>query len=163
MNNTAQVSNAPQQNSAVLDNDTIVVEIDIAAPPEKVFEAWTDPQQRIQWWGDDEAYRSTRMESDLRVGGRWYTEGKGKTGKPFSVHGTYTRVDPPRALGFTWNHDWGDKEMPETHVLIELTPTSSGTHLTLTHSGFTEAGERDDHNNGWKRVLGWLRGYLQRS
>ena len=141
-------------------NDTIVIEIDIAAPPERVFEAWTDPQQRLEWWGDDAAYRGTKMESDLRVGGKWYTEGKGTTGKPFNVHGKYTRVDPPKALGFTWNHDWGGKPMPETRVLIELTPTSSGTHVTLTHSGFTDVGERDDHNNGWKRVLAWLNSYL---
>jgi uncharacterized protein YndB with AHSA1/START domain len=142
-------------------NDTIVVEIDIAAPPERVFQAWIDPQQRLAWWGDDASYRGTKMESDLRVGGKWLTEGKNTEGKPFAVSGKYTRVDPPRALGFTWNHDWGDTNRPETHVLIELTPTSSGTHVTLTHSGFTSVPERDDHNKGWTRVLGWLRSYVQ--
>jgi uncharacterized protein YndB with AHSA1/START domain len=28
-------------------NDTIVTEIDIDAPPERVFQAWIDPQQRL--------------------------------------------------------------------------------------------------------------------
>ncbi len=143
-------------------NDTIVVEIDIDAPPERVFQAWIDPQQRLAWWGDDGVYRGQKMESDLRVGGKWVTEGKSAEGKEFSVSGTYTRIEAPRALGFTWNHDWGDGEMPETHVLIELTPTSSGTHVTLTHSGFTSVSERDGHNKGWQRVLGWLQSYLQR-
>ncbi len=142
-------------------NDTIVVEIDIDAPPERVFQAWIDPQQRLAWWGDDGVYRGTKMESDLRVGGKWGTEGKSAEGKEFSVSGTYTRIEAPRALGFTWNHDWGDGGLPETHVLIELTPTSSGTHVTLTHSGFTSVSERDGHNKGWQRVLGWLRCYLQ--
>ena len=142
-------------------NDTIVVEIDIAAPPEHVFQAWIDPQQRLAWWGDDATYRSTKLESDLRVGGKWRTEGRSAEGKEFSVFGQYTRIDSPRALGFTWNHDWGSGGLAETHVLIELTPTSSGTHVTLTHSGFTSAPERDDHNRGWQRVLGWLRSYLQ--
>lgn len=161
MDNTVRVNDTAEAKSAAPMNDTIVVEIDIEAPIERVFEAWTDPQQRLEWWGDDAAYRGTKFESDLRVGGRWHTEGMGKTGKPFSVHGTYTRVDPPKTLGFTWNHDWGGKPMPESHVLLELTPTSRGTHVSLTHSGFTDSGERDDHNNGWKRVLGWLRSYLQ--
>jgi len=143
-------------------NDTIVVEIDIDAPPERVFQAWIDPQQRLAWWGDDATYRGTKMESDLRVGGKWRTEGKSTQGKPFSVSGQYTRVEPPTALGFTWNHDWGQSGLPETHVLIELTPTSSGTHVTLTHSGFTSTSERDDHNRGWQRVLGWLHSYLGR-
>jgi uncharacterized protein YndB with AHSA1/START domain len=142
-------------------NDTLVVEIDIVAPPERVFQAWIDPQQRLAWWGDDVTYRSTKLDSDLRVGGKWRTEGKNAEGKEFSVFGEYTRIEPPKALGFTWNHRWGGADMPETHVLIELIPTSSGTHVTLTHSGFTTAPERDSHNQGWTRVLGWLRGYLQ--
>jgi uncharacterized protein YndB with AHSA1/START domain len=149
-------------NDTVHMNDTIVVEIDIDAPPERVFQAWIDPQQRLAWWGDDATYRGTKMESDLRVGGKWRTEGKSVAGKPFSVSGRYTRIEPPKALGFTWNHDWGQSGLPETHVLIELIPTSSGTHVTLTHSGFTSPSERDDHNRGWQRVLGWLRAYLPR-
>ena len=148
-------------NDTMAMNDTIVTEIDIAAPPERVFQAWIDPQQRLAWWGDEQAYRCTKFDSDLRVGGRWFTEGKGMEGNPFSVFGEYTRVEPPRALGFTWNHRWGGPDMPATHVLIELTKTSTGTHLTLTHTGFTAAPERDAHNDGWKRVLGWLHSYLQ--
>jgi uncharacterized protein YndB with AHSA1/START domain len=142
-------------------NDTIVAEIDIDAPPERVFEAWTDPQQRLAWWGDDSRYRGTTMESDLRVGGKWRTEGRNVEGKRFVVWGEYTRVDPPCALGFTWNHDWGPGGHPTSHVLIELTATVSGTHLTLTHSGFVDASVRDDHDKGWKLVLGWLKSYLQ--
>jgi uncharacterized protein YndB with AHSA1/START domain len=144
-------------------NDTIVVEIDIDAPPERVFQAWIDPQQRLAWWGDDQTYRSTKLDSDLRVGGKWRTEGKSADGKVFSIFGQYTRVEPPKALAFTWNHDWGGPQMPETHVLVEMIPTSSGTHVTVTHSGFTTAPERDSHNAGWQRVLGWLRSYLQPS
>jgi len=141
-------------------NDVISAEIDIHAPPERVFEAWTDPDQRIAWWGDDSMYRSTRMESDLRVGGKWRTEGQSH-GKPFAVWGEYTRVDPPKALGFTWNHDYGETALPPTHVLVELTPTSTGTHVALTHSGFASAADRDSHKQGWQWVLGWLRSYVQ--
>jgi uncharacterized protein YndB with AHSA1/START domain len=148
-------------NDSATIKDTVVVEIDIAAPPEHVFQAWIDPQQRLAWWGDASTYRCHTMESDLRVGGKWRTEGKSAEAKEFAVFGQYTRVEPPRALGFTWNHDWGRGGLPETQVLIELTPTSSGTHVTVTHSGFTIAQERDDHNRGWTRVLGWLRAYLQ--
>ena len=142
-------------------NDTIVVEIDIDAPPERVFQAWVDPQQRLAWWGEENMYRCTKMDSDLHVGGKWSTEGKGASGKTFTVSGEYTRIEPSKALGFTWNHDWDEMKMPETHVLVELVPTSSGTHVTVTHSGFVNVAARDDHDKGWMRVLGWLRGYLQ--
>jgi uncharacterized protein YndB with AHSA1/START domain len=142
-------------------NDTVFAEIDIDASPERVFEAWTDPEQRIAWWGDDAMYRSTKMESDLRVGGKWRTEGLSR-GNKFVVWGEYTRVDPPKALGFTWNHDYGETGLPATHVLVELSPTSTGTHVSLTHSGFSSATDRDSHNQGWQWVLGWLKNYVQR-
>jgi len=149
-------------NDTTMGNDTVVSEIDIAASPEMVFQAWIDPQQRLAWWGDDSSYRCTTMESDLRVGGQWRTEGRLGDGKAFVVWGEYTRVEPPHVLGFTWNHDWGDGTPPATHVLVELTATSSGTHLALTHSGFTSVSERDSHRQGWQRVLGWLSGYMSR-
>lgn len=140
--------------------DTIVVEIDIEAPPQRVFDAWTDPQQLLAWWGDDATYRGTRWERDLRVGGKWRSEGQAASGKSFAVWGEYTRVEPPRVLAFTWIHDWDEGKRPETNVLIELSRTASGTHLRLTHSGFASEPMRDDHHKGWKQVLGWLQRYL---
>lgn len=32
------------------DQDAVVTEIDIAAPPERVFQALTDPAQLMLWW-----------------------------------------------------------------------------------------------------------------
>ena len=80
-------------------NDTIVCEIDIDAPPERVFQAWIDPQQRLAWWGDAATYRCTSMDSDLRVGGKWRTQGTGMEGRDFTVQGHYTRIEPPRCAG----------------------------------------------------------------
>jgi uncharacterized protein YndB with AHSA1/START domain len=142
-------------------DDTVVVTIDIDAPPQRVYEAWTDPQQRIAWWGDDATYRTTKMESDLRVGGKWRTEGTSVDGKPFTVSGEYTRIEPPNVLGYTWISSWSGAAT--THVLVELTPTSSGTHVSVTHSGFASAPDRDAHGAGWKRVLGWLQSHLRKS
>ena len=99
-------------------NDTIVVEIDIAAPPERVFQAWIDPQQRLAWWGDDADV--PQHEARKRPPRRRQVAHRGQEARTASrsrVFGEYTRVDPPNALGFTWNHDWGGAGMPETHVL----------------------------------------------
>jgi uncharacterized protein YndB with AHSA1/START domain len=139
--------------------DTIVVEIDIEAPPERVFEAWTDSQQVMAWWGDDAKYRITSRQDDFRVGGKWRAETKNVDGARHAVWGEYTRMERPLALAFTWLHDW-DAGGPITHVLIELTPTATGTHLKVTHSGFASEATRDAHRHGWAQVLGWLHRYL---
>ena len=67
--------------------DTITAEIRIAAPPERVFAAITDPQQVTKWWGQQNMYTITHWQNDLRPGGKWRSEGSGADGKAFHVEG----------------------------------------------------------------------------
>ena len=70
------------------DHDAVEVEIFVAAPPARVFQAITDPAQTTQWWGQKGRYRVTNSHADLRQGGTWYTSGIGADGTEFSVSGT---------------------------------------------------------------------------
>ena len=140
---------------------TIVAEINIKASPARIFRAITDPSELPLWWGEEGMYRCTRMERDLRVGGKYKTSGIGSDGKPFSVSGEYREVDPPHVLAYTWNYDW-DKDAPATLVRFELIEHGDETLVRATHSGFTAEVPRADHGKGWVRVLGWLRGYTER-
>src|SRR5437667_3448491 len=83
------------------DNDTVLAEIFIAAPPARVFEAITDPKQTVQWWGLKGMFRATDAKSDLRLGGKWSSEGLTGDGRPFRVEGEYLEIDPPRLLVYT--------------------------------------------------------------
>src|SRR5678810_1286584 len=85
------------------DQDAILAEIFIAAPPVRVFEAIADVNQRAQWWGQKGVFRVTGSTADLRQGGTWYTTGVGADGTEFTVSGTYLEVDPPHLLVHTWN------------------------------------------------------------
>lgn len=40
------------------------------APREVVWDAWTDPEQVVQWWGPN-GFTTTTLEIDVRAGGRW--------------------------------------------------------------------------------------------
>jgi len=51
------------------DQDFINAEIFIAAPPERVYQALTDPEQAPRWWGQAGMYRVTGWQADLRPGG----------------------------------------------------------------------------------------------
>ena len=52
------------------DNDAVLAEVFIAAPPERVFQAITDPQQMPLWWGQQGLYRVTEWKADVRPGGQ---------------------------------------------------------------------------------------------
>jgi uncharacterized protein YndB with AHSA1/START domain len=141
------------------DQDTILGEIFIAAPPSRVFQALTDPQQMPQWWGQKEMYRVTKFEADVRAGGKWRSSGVSAKGEKFEVGGEYLEVDPPRRLVQTWNADWSHPLT--TRLCWELQEQNSGTLVKITHSGFAgHAAAAQDHASGWRRVLSWLEAYV---
>jgi uncharacterized protein YndB with AHSA1/START domain len=146
--------------SATTAIDAIVQEITIKASAERIFEALTDPKQRMEWWGLKGRFETTHAESDLRPGGRWMMSGTGMGGKPFSIVGAYRIVERPRVLAFTWLPDW-DEEATETLVRFELHEAAGVTTVRLTHSGFASEGSRARHQ-GWPQILGWLKGYAER-
>jgi uncharacterized protein YndB with AHSA1/START domain len=84
--------------------DAVQLEIQIATPPDRVFQALTDPRQLLQWWGQKGMYRGTSWTTDVRPGGQWRSEGVSDTdGSTFNVSGEYLEVDPPGTLAYTWS------------------------------------------------------------
>ena len=153
-----------QPRQATADN-SITVEITINAPAARVFEALVNPEQRIQWWISKGRFQATHMSSDLRPGGAFHMQGTTTAQgpeKPFSIRGTYTIVDPPRLLEFTWIPDFTkDQSPPTTTVRIELKESNNQTHVTLTHSGFTPAFPKETFR-GWPLLLSNLQKYVQK-
>ena len=139
-------------------DDTIIQEITIKAPAERIFAALTEPAQRMQWWGAEGRFQTTLMESDLRVGGKWMMSGTGMGGKRFRVSGQYRAVERPHLLVFTWLPDWHANAM-ESIVRIELREEGGATSVRLTHSGLTTEGARA--HRGWPDILDWLRTYVE--
>jgi uncharacterized protein YndB with AHSA1/START domain len=140
-------------------DDTIVKEITIRAPAERVFEALTNPEQRLKWWGAEGQYRGTHMESDLRLGGKWLTRGIGRGGNAFNVCGEYRAIERPRLLAFTWLPSW-DESASESLVRFDLEERDGITTVRLTHSGLSSESARTRHQ-GWPQVLGWLKTFVE--
>jgi uncharacterized protein YndB with AHSA1/START domain/uncharacterized protein YciI len=134
----------------------VLARIEIAAPPERVWKAITT-DELAKWWGSDEMYRTTKHTVDLRVGGRYRSEGKGADGHAFHVAGEILEVDAPRKLVQTWEPSW--VQGAATTVAWLLDPTPTGTRVTVRHTGFQDPAACNEHATGWTRVLGWLGGH----
>jgi uncharacterized protein YndB with AHSA1/START domain len=155
------------------DQNAVVAEIFIAAPPERVFQAMTDPAQLSQWWGQKGIYRITERKADFRVGGKYSSIGEGADGKSFRVDGEYLEIDPPRLLVHTWFATWCGEL--KTIVRWELEPRNvhglrhdgphkvgTGTVVRVRHEGFAgDAKAAADHGQGWTRVLGWMQAFVE--
>lgn len=142
------------------DGDAIVSEIYIAASPERVFQALVQPQQVLQWWGQEGVYRCTEFEGDLRPGGKWRSAGEGGDNDQFTVVGEYLEVDSPRLLVYSWVASWTGAV--KTTVRWELEPTNKGTLVRIRHSGLAAHREVAQSYRGWPRMLGWLRAFIEK-
>jgi uncharacterized protein YndB with AHSA1/START domain len=139
-------------------NGMLLATVEIAATPERIFRALTTDEV-TKWWGSPDAYGTKKWTADLRVGGKWHSEGLMADGKPFTINGEYLELDPPRKLTFTWRPSWdGDNQ---TRVSYRLEPTATGTRVTLRHEGFADRAQVcEGHTQGWERVLGFLESYF---
>jgi len=148
------------------DADAIVSEIQIAAPPERVFQALIDPKQVMQWWTSEQC-SIEHFELEAKVGGRWRYNTKqsllnvnGVT--KFHCEGEVVEFDPPRLLAYSWIANWHDDKTRPTLVRWELTPCVGGTRLKVTHSGLAqEPTARRDYSTGWPGVLDQIKKFVE--
>jgi uncharacterized protein YndB with AHSA1/START domain len=145
--------------------DTIVSEIEISAPPDRVFKALSDASQLHHWFGSPTcALKSWTM--DARVGGHYgYTQaGSNEVNgvRTFECHGEITECDPPRLLAYTWIANWHDHTDASTLVRWELTPRQGGTHVKVTHSGLANLPvAHKDYSGGWPGVVESLKKFVE--
>jgi len=123
-----------------------------AATPERVFDAWTQPEALTEWWSAGPSHRPGLAEVDLRVGGRYRLSMIDGDGVETIVGGEYVEVLRPARLAFTWRWEaGGDDPTDGTTSLVEIDFELDGdaTLVTLRHSGLVTAESIARHERGW--------------
>ncbi|HEY2025449.1 MAG TPA: SRPBCC domain-containing protein [Gemmatimonadaceae bacterium] len=121
------------------DDQPIVKDIYIDAPPRVVYTFLTKPGKVAQWIG-------TQADVDPQPGGivRIVANAAGV------IRGTYVALEPNAKVAFTWGHEGEGQAVPVGSTVVEITlaPDGGGTRLRLIHRGLT--GEsRAEHDMRW--------------
>lgn len=150
--------------NAIADQRTLRLARVFDAPCERVFAAWTDPGQFMQWMCPRDAGLDECV-LDVRPGGAWRVKGYTPT-RRFATSGVYLEVRRPELLAFTWAHhesdDWSTPRGHETVVRVEFHALGSKTELVLTHGPFADMPSFTNHEQGWKGSLDKLVVFLGR-
>ena len=149
---------------------TLQIRRTFAAPREKVFTAWTQPEQLEKWMCRDVAAHTViHHRQDIRTGGSYLMEVRDSAkNEVYWGQGVYLELTPPEKLRFTWS--WS-KDRPEgenmhpgaeqTEVAVEFFDRGATTELVLTHSGFKNEKLRKEHDGGWNGCFDVLEGVLR--
>lgn len=137
---------------------SVTYTIHIAAAPERIWQALTDPDLMQDYFG------GRRIESDFRPGGDFrmmFADGR------LDVAGTVIEADPPRRLSLSWRIEWDERQRLQPPSLLTFTIAAAGeevTALTVEHGdyqaplpdAFFDAGRR-----GWPIVASALKTLLE--
>jgi len=132
---------------------SVVIEREIAHPPEKLWRALTQPHLIADWL----------MKNDFapNVGHRFKLSGDWGGVLDCEV----LEVEPNKTLSYTWNYENDDAAYAlQSVVTFTLTPTSTGTHLRMEQAGFRPDQKQayGGAHAGWKQFFDKLDGVLAR-
>ena len=133
---------------------TIINVTDIAATPERVWAALTDPAITQQYWFD------TRIESDWNVGSEVIYRRNGE----ITDENIVLRFEPFRVLSYTFHPVLNEafRNEPASRVTFEITPRGNGVRLTTTHDEFEAgSGVYVACSQGWPMILSNLKTLLE--
>jgi len=140
---------------------TVKLSSRVQAPPRRVFEAMTDPNQVAEWWGP-EGFTCPEVTLDVRVGGPYRIAMQPPEGELFYLVGEYVEVSPPSRLAYTFRWEPPDPDDRETVARLALRESAGATEIKLTQGPFVTAARRELHEAGWTDTFARLARHLAR-
>ena len=142
----------PSDRTAPSQTESISFELDLQHSPEKVWRALTDPALLAEWL-------LPVVELELESGAAFTFKTQPYPGWDGIVNCRILEIEAHRKLSYTWSVPFLD-----TVVTFTLTPTASGTRLSVVQSGFKPDQKREfgGARYGWKMMGGKLVDLLAR-
>jgi uncharacterized protein YndB with AHSA1/START domain len=158
----AQVKAAPAARAAA--NPMVITRL-VNAPRERVWKAWTDPEQVKKWWGP-KPFTSPVAKIDLRVGGRYLLSMHSPDGQNYFSGGTYREIVPlVRTVADDEFTDEHGKPLPRSaygwppelpavfRVTFSLADEDGKTRVTVRYQDWPPSQQRDQARLGWNSQL----------
>lgn len=112
------------------------IERTIKATPDKVFQAFADPETKKRWFHGPDDWRQEESTFDFRVGGHETSIGGPKGGWTSTFRSMYIEIVPNERIIYSYDMDLDDKHISASLAVIEFKPEGSdSTKLILTEHG----------------------------
>ncbi|MDT8405062.1 SRPBCC family protein [Sulfuriflexus sp.] len=134
-------------------NEQITIDTVIAAPPEIVWQYWTEPDHIMQWNFASDDWCCQSAENDLKVGGQYRARMEAKDGSfGFDFEAVYDEVSAPNTLTYTMAD--GRK------VATNFEAQGRSTKVTTIFDAEQE-NAIDMQRDGWQAILNNFKSYVE--
>ena len=130
----------------------ITVETIAAAPVERVWRAYTTPEDIKRWNAASDDWHTTSAQVDLREGGAFSSRMEAKDGSMgFDFAGTYTEIVEHERIDYSFGDRTAQVEFAETPkgVKVRVTFDSESTHSV------------EQQRQGWQAILDSFRRHVE--
>jgi uncharacterized protein YndB with AHSA1/START domain len=147
--------------SATADREIVISRV-INAPPELVFEAFTEVRHLSRWWGPDGFTTATRS-FEFRVGGEWEFTMRGPGGTDYPEWICWTEITRPERIALRHGESRDDPNAFESVLTFE--PDGAATRIEMrtvfpTRQLRDEAAEKYHAIEGGQQTLSNLAAYV---
>lgn len=133
------------------------------APVERVFAAFADVHLVAQWLRPSPDVKLHVLSLEFREGGRYRFAYDVPDGRRMVVGGTYSRIEPPRCIVFSWTIEPPDEHAGiDSQVTVLLEPRADATELVIRHERWNRADAEARHSLGWQGALDQLEQSVRR-
>ncbi len=150
---------------AAVRHETVRVERSFSAPAERVFQAWSDPDQLRVWYSPGPPDWIIKvLEHDFRVGGRKRVA-FGPPDDSYVEDCVYADIVPNERICFAMTVAHGDERLTASMVTVEIQGRDAGSQLVVTDQmaildGSDSAAAREE---GWEATVDKLVDLLGRA
>jgi uncharacterized protein YndB with AHSA1/START domain len=122
----------------------ITVETTIKAPMDRIWVAYTTPEDIVRWNTASEDWHTTKSTVDLRAGGLFSSRMEAKDGSfGFDFAGTYTKIIPGKLIEYTFGDRLG---------IVEFLQGHDGVTVRVTFDAEAE-NSPEKQREGWQAIL----------
>jgi uncharacterized protein YndB with AHSA1/START domain len=133
---------------------TFVIERTYEASPARVWRAWSEPEQKLEWFGPRELEKPDH-ELDFREGGHERMTVRAPDGALYTFASRFQDIVEGQRIVHTYEMHRDDVRISVSVATIELAPAGAGTKLTLTEQGVFLDGLDDaaEREHGTRELL----------
>ena len=131
-----------------------------AATRERLFRAFTDPDDLRAWYAPVTGWVVSHAEVDAREGGTYHLEFGPEGGEPVVEKATYVEFDPPSRLVIELGIS-GSIAEEATRVTVDFIDHGDETEVVVTESGYSSEEVARMHEGGWTTMLDQLRAVVE--